>query len=438
MGFKLLNISVLRGFLLCAILIVSCGATLHISAQDGGAPPPREGGEGGKGGERGEKGEGGKPLGTNAVSARATRSAKSVVRGGVIVAAEPVVDTLSRDSVARDSLQLAESGGVGGMAESTIEGDVNPTNSTDSLASADQTSALLGNAQVTTQAVEKAPRKRYFTDSMSLSKVSWTAAIMPGYGQYYNKQAWKIPILYGALAAGVTLYVKESQHYKPLKEKYDAIVFDDARRTQELNELQSAMIRSNTRRQIYLGATVGTYIFSLADAAMNYKTNDVSDVKRATTLATICPGAGQIYNKSYWKVPFVVGGFAAMIYVVDWNNRGYKRFQQAYTQIITYENDPDPETNYPDGSPDEFNGRYSASYMKSLRDSYRRNRDLSIIMMCGLYILQLVDAHVDAHFKEFDVSDDLSMNIEPSLGYAYSPYTQNNSAVFGFNVGFKF
>lgn len=87
------------------------------------------------------------------------------------------------------------------------------------------------------------------------------------------------------------------------------------------------MIRSNTRRQIYLGLTVASYIYFLGDAAVNYR-YDASPVKKATTLATIFPGAGQVYNKSYWKLPFVVGGLATTIYTIDWNNRGYQRFKK--------------------------------------------------------------------------------------------------------------
>ncbi len=280
-----------------------------------------------------------------------------------------------------------------------------------------------------------APRARYFTDSMSLSKVCWTAAVLPGFGQVYNKQAWKLPIFYSAIAGGLALYLNENKTYKPLKEEYDLITYSSLERTEELNAVQNAMIRSNTRRQLYLGATIGSYIYMLGDAAVNYATNDTSDVKRATTLATICPGAGQIYNKSYWKLPFVIGGFASMIYVVDWNNRGYQRFSKAYKQVLAYDTNPD---DYPDGSTDEFSGRYSASYLQSLRDSYRRNRDLSIIMLAGLYVLQIVDAHVDAHFKDFDISDDLAFDIEPMVGYSYSPATNSNGATYGFNLGITF
>ncbi len=124
-----------------------------------------------------------------------------------------------------------------------------------------------------------------------------------------------------------------------------------------------------------------------------------------------------------------------MIYVIDWNNRGYKRFKKAYIQLSDYNDNPD---DYPDGSPDEFSGRYSESYLQSLRNSYRRNRDLSIIMLAGLYVLQIIDAHVDAHLKDFDISDDLTMEIEPMMNYSYLPSVQKDSAVFGFNVGIRF
>ena len=96
------------------------------------------------------------------------------------------------------------------------------------------------------------------------------------------------------------------------------------------------MIRSNTRRQIYLGLTVASYLYFLGDAAVNYR-YDASPVKKATTLATIFPGAGQVYNKSYWKLPFVVGGLATTIYTIDWNNRGYQRFKKAYSLRSAYD-----------------------------------------------------------------------------------------------------
>lgn len=186
-------------------------------------------------------------------------------------------------------------------------------------------------------------------------------------------------------------------------------------------------------------STIASYIYFLGDTVLKYSTSDVPHVNKATTLAMICPGAGQIYNKSYWRVPIVVGGFATTIYCIDWNDRGYQRFKKAYRLLADYEANPDP-TIYPNGSPDEFNGRYSASFLKNLRNSYRRNRDLCIILTAGLYILQIIDAHVDAHLREYDISKDLSVSLQPVVGYSYnrmSPYS-GGGATLGLNLGLNF
>ena len=275
----------------------------------------------------------------------------------------------------------------------------------------------------------------FMSDSMSLSKVSWLSAVLPGYGQIYNKQYWKLPILYGSLATGLALFINENKTYKPLKQQFEAYTDRSLERTPELNALQARMIRSNTRRQLYLGLTLASYIYFIGDAAVSYRTNEVSSVKKATTLACIFPGAGQIYNRSYWKVPFVIGGFASMIYCIDWNNRGYQRFKKAYSLLADYQEHPEL---YPDGPTDEFHGRYSADFIRNLRNNYRRNRDLCIIITGALYILQVVDAHVDAHLKDYDISDDLSMNIEPLVDYTYIPTLQSNRPVFGFNLSLNF
>ena len=90
-----------------------------------------------------------------------------------------------------------------------------------------------------------------------------------------------------------------------------------------------------------------------------------------------------------------------------------------------------------DGDPntiDEFNGRYTADYLKKLRDNYRRNRDLCIIITAGLYLLNIIDAHVDAHMKEYDISDDLSMNLEPTM---VNMYTMRSGTVNGVGFAFK-
>lgn len=279
------------------------------------------------------------------------------------------------------------------------------------------------------------PREPWFSDSMSLSRVCLTGAVLPGFGQIYNKQYWKLPILYTTLGASLGLAIHQNSVYKPLRREYDELLFNGMSRTEELNALQSKMISSNTKRQLFWGAAVASYIYFLGDAAVKYSTNDVSDVKKATTLSFICPGAGQIYNKSYWKVPIVIGGMVSMAYVIDWNTRGFRRYKDAYALRSDFDNNPG---NYPDGvSKDEFQGRYSATYLKNLRDAYRRNRDLSIILTAAVYAFQIVDAHVDAHLKDFDVSDDLTVRLEPMFDYQYLPMYGSNP-VYGVNLNFSF
>ena len=275
-------------------------------------------------------------------------------------------------------------------------------------------------------------RKPFISDSMGLSRVCWLSLPLPGFGQIYNKQYWKLGVLYPVVGASLGMFIHENKQYKPLKAEYDQYLIDHGYfRTPELDEIQTQLIRHNTRQQIYAGIAIATYLYFIGDAAINYSTNEVSKVKKATTLSTIFPGAGQIFNKSYWRVPIVIGGMASTIYTIDWNNRGYQRFKTAYALSVDYKKNPDK---YPNGAPDEFRGAYSETFLKNLKDSYRRNRDLCILLTAGVYILQIIDAHVDAHLQDYDISDDLSMNVEPYFDYS----TVATKPVFGLNLNLNF
>ena len=280
-------------------------------------------------------------------------------------------------------------------------------------------------------------REPFISDSMSLSKMCWLSLPLPGFGQIYNKQYWKLGVLYPVVGASIGMFAYENKQFKPYKAQYDRYLIDHGyMRTPELDAIQTEMIRHNTRQQIYAGVAIATYLYFIGDAAVNYSTNEVSQVKKATTLSTICPGAGQIYNKSYWRVPIVIGGMASTIYTIDWNNRGYKRFKTAYSLLSDYERlSPDERLEkYPNGAPDEFRGAYSTTFLKNLKDSYRRNRDLCILLTAGVYMLQIIDAHVDAHLQDYDISDDLTMNLEPY--FDYSPV--GSTPLMGVNMSLKF
>ena len=363
------------------------------------------------------------------------RSNKQVVSGGVLQkndAASIGPDSLARnaaDSLAAERADsLAEAIGMDSATRATAIDAA--TEGVESDADAKRRRKIRldkdGNERI---------RQPLFSDSSSLAKVCWTSAVLPGYGQIYNRQYWKLPLLYSTLGASIGMAIHERNEYRPLKRRYDELTAESMSRTEELNLLQRRMIRTNTKRQIFWMTAAASYIYFLGDAAVNYSTNEVSSVKKATTLSIICPGAGQIYNKSYWKVPIVIGGMASMVYVIDWNNRGFQRFKKAYALRADFDANPG---NYPDGvSHDEFKGRYSATYLKNLRDAYRRNRDLSIILTAAVYAFQAIDAHVDAHLKDFDVSDDLTVDLQPMFDYQYS-HVNGTYPVFGFNLNITF
>ncbi len=138
--------------------------------------------------------------------------------------------------------------------------------------------------------------------------------------------------------------------------------------------------------------------------------------KRALWLALVLPGAGQIYNRKYWKLPIFYGGFIGCIYALSWNNTMYKDYSQAYLDI----SDNDPST----ASYDKFlhlgveiNSSNEARYrdlFRSRKDKYRRWRDMSVIAMVVVYALSVIDAYVDAELSEFDISKDLSLRVQPT------------------------
>ena len=141
------------------------------------------------------------------------------------------------------------------------------------------------------------------------------------------------------------------------------------------------------------------------------------DPKRALWLALVLPGAGQIYNRKYWKLPIIYGGFIGCIYALTWNNMMYKDYSQAYLDIM----DDDPNTAsynkflHLGVKIDSSNEEYYKEVFKNRKDKYRRWRDLSVFVMIGVYALSVIDAYVDAELSAFDISKDLSLKVGPTI-----------------------
>lgn len=139
--------------------------------------------------------------------------------------------------------------------------------------------------------------------------------------------------------------------------------------------------------------------------------------KRAMWLALVLPGAGQIYNRKYWKLPIVYGGFVGCAYALRWNNQMYRDYSQAYLDLM----DDDPNTQsynqflHLGAQIDDSNKARYQKLFKSRKDTYRRWRDLSVFCLIGVYALSVIDAYVDASLSEFDISKDLSLRVEPTI-----------------------
>jgi hypothetical protein len=164
------------------------------------------------------------------------------------------------------------------------------------------------------------------------------------------------------------------------------------------------------------------------------------DPKRALWLAIVFPGGGQIYNRKYWKLPLIYGGFMGCLYAMSWNNSMYKDYSQAYLDIT----DNDPGT----ASYNSFlhlgaqirdeNMKHYIDVFKNRRDKYRRWRDLSFFVMVGVYALSVVDAYVDAELSAFDISKDLSLKVEPTIINNNSSKNPLQSGALGLSCSLNF
>lgn len=169
----------------------------------------------------------------------------------------------------------------------------------------------------------------------------------------------------------------------------------------------------------------------------------VPNPTKATWLALVIPGGGQIYNRKYWKLPIVYGGFAGCAYALTWNGKMYKDYQAAYVDAVNEKWDSSSITDLlPPGYVDRVSHSQITETLRKRKDTYRRWRDLSIFAFIGVYLISVVDAYVDAELSNFDIGPDLSMKVEPTLinnqtrGY-YNPATLKDKSV-GVQCSFRF
>ena len=143
------------------------------------------------------------------------------------------------------------------------------------------------------------------------------------------------------------------------------------------------------------------FLISFVDA--QDLTDPIQSPRKAAILSSTFPGLGQIYNKKYWKIPIIYAGLLTSAYYINNNNVQYKLYKDAYLKRL--DNNPDN---------DDFVGEYSSGDLLILKDFYRRNREISILCFVGTYIINVLDASVDAHLFDYDISEDISLQITPT------------------------
>lgn len=151
------------------------------------------------------------------------------------------------------------------------------------------------------------------------------------------------------------------------------------------------------------------------------------DAMRAVWMGAIIPGYGQIYNRSYWKLPIVYGAFFGCAYAITWTNGMYTDYKTAYRDILTDRDNgtrsEDPDKSYiailPEGYTISRVGGFDTwtTTLSNQQNRYRRYRDLSIVAAVAVYALSLIDAYVDAQLFDYDISDDLSLQLDPTLNH---------------------
>jgi len=188
--------------------------------------------------------------------------------------------------------------------------------------------------------------------------------------------------------------------------------------------------------------------FSLnADSLQKYvnpkvKGRFIPDPKKALWLAIVIPGGGQIYNRKYWKLPLIYGGFMGCLYAMTWNNTMYRDYSQAYIDIMdSDENTKSYENFIPANYDVKANKQRLEDVFKRKKNYYRRFRDLSMFCMIGVYALSIIDAYVDAELSSFDISRDLSMKVHPTViheKYSAMRGSGLNASSYGLQCSFNF
>ena len=235
-------------------------------------------------------------------------------------------------------------------------------------------------------------------NELKIGTMTGGSALFIGGSQIYNRQTWKLPIIYGALGGSLGTGIYLNTHGKQQAARY-----------------------------CFIGAGV-VYWASLMDGVINYRPNDYPHPGTATIFSILVPGLGQIYNHEYWKLPIYLGAMGFAFHYYTDCNKNFQRFRSIYLEATSTEG--------------TYTGPISADQALYYRNTYRRYRDYSLLAIAALYLLQVIDANVFSYMHNFEVDDDITLKVAPTVilpEYQFAsinPVSQQTAV--GFRLGLNF
>lgn len=227
--------------------------------------------------------------------------------------------------------------------------------------------------------------------------------IMPSRIQIYNKDYWKVPLVFAGIGGGIGggLYFNEKYH-------------------------QTGDKKFATYRTLcYAGAAL-TFWGQMLDGVACLPDSRTPDPGKAAVFSALLPGLGQAYVGDWWHIPIWYGGLGVCAYTLHLNQMQYNRYKYIYMLAS------DTDSGY--------SGHINVTQATTYKDLYHRYRDYSVVATILVYALNIIDANVFAYMKDFNVSDDLSLNVEPALIENLDNYYLPSPSVpsFGINMSLKF
>lgn len=260
----------------------------------------------------------------------------------------------------------------------------------------------------------------------------------PGTAQIYNRDYWKLPIVYGGIGALAGTGGYYLHKYNKTKKEYDKFMVSKNAYEAEIGSdypfEAPALDMASKRTGTWLMAGAGLiYWGSLLDGVLCYESEIDPDPGKATLYSALFPGLGQIYNGEFFKIPIYWGGLLISTHLLVSNNTNYKRFKRIHNEATS--TDQSVSSKVP----------ISGETAKWYRDVYRRYRDYAIVSTVLVYVLQIIDANVFAYMHDFEVTDEITMNVEPAIISPYNSYAINtnptmnmNHNALGMRVGIRF